>query len=482
MPGKFKIVISDLHLSAGRELEGNRLEDFGSDQEFSAFMDELVAESERDGAEVELIVNGDAFEMLQVPHVDEFDPVVVYAPGQYHSSSEDDSARKMAIIIDGHRPFFEALGRFIRIGPPRRSVTFVKGNHDLNLYWVAVQELIREAMGATGGRKSLLSFEALCVNREGIYVEHGNQYAEAVDQVDDMEDPRDPDRPDQLDLPLGSWFVMDVFNQVERERYWIDGVKPITALVWYALAYDFAFAARAIATLARSLPNILDQAVFSLEEPPEGVLIHPLEGQTMAEPLAQQLEDPVRVGAMAEQYETDPAFRASFNAELERILMHEPVLGDTPSFALATDSDPAVKGDSVRARVNSSLFESAVELAQEHGVKLVTFGHTHDAGLERLPNGGVYVNSGTWTWRADLGDKGKETWRELFDHPERFTDDRQLNFVRIDYDEAGDPVGRLMVYVSEVELLSGPLPDISSLWQRIVGWFQQLWESITDGG
>ena len=249
MAGKFKIIVSDLHLSAGREEEGNPLEDFGSDEAFGAFLDNLVAESDRDEVEVELIVNGDAFEMLQVPHVEGFDATVVYPPQTYHSSSEEDSALKMAVIIDGHRAFFESLGRFMRVGPPRRYVTFIKGNHDVNLHWRGVQELIRQATGSTGGRAALLSFEERRVSREGIYVEHGNQYAEVVDRLEDMEEPHDHEHPGQLAIPQGSWFVMDVYNLVEREKYWIDGVKPITALVWYALAYDFAFAAKAITTL-----------------------------------------------------------------------------------------------------------------------------------------------------------------------------------------------------------------------------------------
>jgi UDP-2,3-diacylglucosamine pyrophosphatase LpxH len=465
MPGKFKIVVSDLHLSAGREVEGNRLEDFGSDREFAAFMAELVAESERDGAEVELIVNGDAFEMLQVPHVDDYDPAVVYAPEQYHSSSEEDSVRKMAIIIGGHRPFFDALGQFIRIGPPRRYVTFVKGNHDINLHWVAVQDLIREAMGATGGRKALLCFEERRVSREGIYVEHGNQYASVTDRIDDMEEPHDHDRPGQLAIPLGSWFVMDVFNQVERERYWVDGVKPITALVWYALAYDFAFAARAIAILARALPGILDEGVFSFEA-------------TGEEGLIQQLEDPDQVEEMAQRYETDEAFRARFNAELERMLPQTPAPDETESFSLPGGTDPVAKGDGVRARVNSALYEIAVKRAKEEKVKLVTFGHTHGAGLEPLPDGGTYINSGTWTWCADLGGEGKETWRELFDHPERFTNDRRLSYVRINYDQAGEPTGELSAYEPQEEPVPGPLPEVVSLWDRIVDWFRRLWAGI----
>ena len=118
MPGKFKIVVSDLHLSAGREAEGNPLEDFGSDQEFADLLGQIVAESERDGKEVELIVNGDAFEMLQVPHVDSFDPQQVYPPQDYHSSSEPDSARKMA---HHHRRAPALFRRAARLHPGRAA-------------------------------------------------------------------------------------------------------------------------------------------------------------------------------------------------------------------------------------------------------------------------------------------------------------------------------------------------------------------------
>jgi UDP-2,3-diacylglucosamine pyrophosphatase LpxH len=214
VPGRFKIVVSDLHLGAGREREGNLLEDFSSDQEFTALLQEIAAESDRDGDDVELILNGDVFEMLQVPHVDHFDPRIVYPSELYHSSSEEDSVRKMNIIIEGHRAFFQALGRFLRVGPPRRTATFVKGNHDLNLHWKGVQDLIRWEVAATGGRDSLLTFAERRISREGIYVEHGNQYAALVDRVKAMEEPRDPEAPDQLSIPIGSWFVMDVFNKV----------------------------------------------------------------------------------------------------------------------------------------------------------------------------------------------------------------------------------------------------------------------------
>jgi UDP-2,3-diacylglucosamine pyrophosphatase LpxH len=466
MASKFKIVVSDLHLSGGHVAEGNPLEDFNRDQDFAAFLDGIAAESDRKDAEVELIVNGDAFEMLQVPHEETFEPPFVYRAEQYHSSSEPDSERKMALIIDGHRPFFEALGRFVRSGPPHRYVTFIKGNHDVNLHWLGVQRRIREAAGTTGPRASLLSFEERRIVREGIYVEHGNQYAQGLDRVEDMEEPHDHDKPGQLALPPGSWFVMDVFNEVEREKYWIDGVKPITALVWYALAYDFRFAARSIAALLRALPGILDEIVFAPEE-------------SHAEGLARVLEDPDQVVELAARYETDEEFRAAFNSEVAGLLspLERP---DAVAFAPERVPDAEAKGNQIRTEVNSALFEMAKIRAAEEGVKLVTFGHTHDAVEEKLPDGGLYINSGTWTWVADFSGADKETWRDLFEHPERFTNDSQLNYVRIDYDQAGQPQGRLMTY--EPDASPGPEDEaedsLQSLWDRFVAWLKGLWARI----
>ena len=462
MPGKFKIVMSDLHLSAGQVAEGNPLEDFGSDQEFAALLDEVIAESERDGAEVELIFNGDTFEMLQVPHVAEFSPSFEYLGEQYHSSSEEDSVLKMAIIVEGHPVFFEALGGFLRVGPPRRQVTFVKGNHDLNLHWAGVQSLIREALGARSGRHSLVAFEERRISREGIYIEHGNQYAEAVDRVEDMEEPHDHDDPSQLAIPLGSWFVMDVFNQVEREKYWIDGVKPITALVWYALRFDFRFALKAIAQLTGSLPGILWEGLGAAESP-------------SMEAMDQNLADQGQIDALAWRYESDEAFRLQLNAELAELLGAPVEALEWEASDAGGASDPVKMGDRVRTRVRSSLYNMAAARAAEEGVKLVSFGHTHDAGVEDLPGGGTYFNSGTWTWRADLGGSGKETWKELFTYPERFTEDRVLSYVRIDYDGEGKPSGELHSYELAAD---GPgleiLEGIPSIWHRIEAWFRRL--------
>jgi hypothetical protein len=299
-----------------------------------------------------------------------------------------------------------------------------------------------------------------------------------------MEEPHDHDDPEQLAIPLGSWFVMDVFNTVERKRYWIDGIKPIPALVWYALAYDFALAAHAISALAKALPGIITERIFDAE-PPNAALV-------------QMLEDPAKVDRMAARYQEDETFRSQFNAEVAKMLAPPPDLPGVDMAPMAIEPDPVAMGNLIRDRVRSSLYEIAANRAVEERVNLVIFGHTHDASLEDLPGGGVYANSGTWTWRVDFSDASDATWRDIFEHPERYTGDRLLSYIRVDYDEAGSPVATLMDYQPEEVPLQPPEPPPPSpppepvpprppepppspapapslsLWQRIVAWLRGL--------
>ncbi|MCD6290585.1 MAG: hypothetical protein J7M34_08790, partial [Anaerolineae bacterium] len=303
MTTKAKFIISDTHLGAGRYDAGNVLEDFISDTDFERWLRALVAESERDGVEMELIINGDFIEMLQVPALSSFDPTVDYPPDAYAPTREDAAVLKMCHVIAGHRTVFNALGAFISPGPPRRSVTINKGNHDPELYWPAVQDAIRQAVGATDARAELLTFPAVAVQREGIYVEHGNQYAESYNRYRNFAEPLDPEHPGELERVPGSRFVYECFNSLERERPWIDGVSPMTALIWYALRFDMPFALHALEVLLRSAPGIVIGEMGFRSVLPD---------QAVAAELLNEMTAPERKVEMTRRLETDDAFRASF--------------------------------------------------------------------------------------------------------------------------------------------------------------------------
>jgi len=400
MASKFKAIVSDLHLGAGFAQAGNALEDFTKDAEFARFLELLKEESNTQSLEFELIIAGDMMEFLQVPARDEFDPARAYPSEDYRPSSEEDSLRKVNLIIAGHPVFFTALRDFLSPTDPLRRITIIKGNHDVNLHWMAVQERIREVVGAIGERRSLLTFEERCVSREGIYVEHGNQYAEKVNRFDNFEEPHDPSDVDQLVLVPGSRFVINFFNSVERERYWVDGVKPITSLIWYGFAFDFVFAIKALISFLKValIPLILGS--FTPRE----------SGKSSGEgKLGDMLED----------------FREVRGLGIRR-------------------ASAVTMARRQAARMRSALHQAAETKSREEGARIVVFGHTHSPVSEPLETGGLYLNTGTWVWVRDFSDADEATWRELFEHPERFTEDRRLTYVRIDYDEEDQPWGRVI--------------------------------------
>jgi UDP-2,3-diacylglucosamine pyrophosphatase LpxH len=399
MDDKFKIIVSDLHLGAGFAEAGNALEDFTKDVEFAQFLQGVREESDAEGRECELIVAGDFMEFLQVPCQDEFDPAKAYPPEDYRCSSEEDSLKKVNLIIAGHPIFFAALRDFLHAADPVRRVTIIKGNHDVNLHWIAVQERIREAVGATGGKSALLTFEERFISREGIYVEHGNQYAEKVSRFENFEEPHDPSDPRQLVLVPGSRLVIDFLNHVERERYWVDGVKPITSLIWYALAFDFAFAVKALIGFVKVAIPLFLVSLTLREAPP-----------------------PSKTSGLGKDFKG---------------LMDAQDLGIRKASAVALARHEA-------AKVRSSLHQAAEVKSREEGARVVVFGHTHVALSEPLATGGLYLNTGTWVWVRDFSDADEATWRELFQHPERFTEHRCLTYARIDYDHEGKPWGRLI--------------------------------------
>jgi len=468
MKKKAKVIISDLHLGAGRFDEGNLLEDFHSDDAFARFLHQLTAESQQQGIELEIIVAGDMFEFLQVPSVppQRFDPVATYPVELYASSAERDSARKIELIIAGHPRFFAALCEFIQASWPRHVLTIIKGNHDVDLHWLAVQDRIRAALGATQARASCLTFEERRIAREGIYVEHGHQYGERVNRFPDFEEPHDSHAPEQLYLPLGSRFVFTLFNDLERQLYWVDGVKPVTALIWYALALDTELAVHALWTLLRQAPNLVWEG-FPLG-PAAEVEMHTYEGLLAAlRRLQLQLEDRRLVRSLR-----NPKQRKAFCERLDAIMSyygpprtqgHEDLQGTAMHMALA-------RGWAEERAQHLALTKIAEHKRLQEKARVIVFGHTHRAGIEEMEGGAVYINSGTWTWLRDFSGEDYAAWKRLLKHPERYTSQRQLNYVRIDYTEDGTPIGRLKEfrYPEQGQRLGRNLAK--PLWRKVCDW------------
>lgn len=120
-------------------------------------------------------------------------------------SAEDHAAFKMHAVADRHDLLFRKLAAFVQAG---HSLVFVRGNHDVEMYWDAAQRafvdaLLKRADFPTDDDASREAFESriefqhwFFYVRGFLYVEHGHQYDAtcAYHHVLAPRSPRDPRR------------------------------------------------------------------------------------------------------------------------------------------------------------------------------------------------------------------------------------------------------------------------------------------------
>src|SRR5687767_7812964 len=126
-----RVVVSDLHLGTGaRKGELNPFEDFHHDQSFAELLGHYDREAGAD-AEVELIMNGDIFDLLKVK-IGGVWPTEI---------TPEIAAEKLKQCLEGHPVFVNSLRDFVQ--KSGRRITYIPGNHDLDMWFSAPQELLK---------------------------------------------------------------------------------------------------------------------------------------------------------------------------------------------------------------------------------------------------------------------------------------------------------------------------------------------------
>jgi UDP-2,3-diacylglucosamine pyrophosphatase LpxH len=470
---KLKYILSDLHIGAGYAREGgNHLEDFTADEEMVSFLHEIQHESKRESCEIELIINGDLFEFLQVPAVEQYNPASSYPTEVYLDSSQEASIKRLNIIAQGHPEVFNALSDFMHVEHPQRRITLIKGNHDVNLFWPGVKSRLREILGASGTRASLLLFADEFVSREKIYVEHGHQRAEKINSYQDFFNPRSSDDPTRLYYPPGSRFVINAFNDLEREHWFVDHIKPPTTLIWYALHWNFDVAGKTLANFIRytwiseKSRSISNDGLF----PPN-------------ETLLQDLENNDRRRKLSQRYANDPTFRQQFHQQIQQYLNvanvnnKEAVTLPLPDVS----DDPLEMGQADQKQQQNMLRYAAEQVAKQEGAKIILFGHTHYPVQELLSNGSIYINTGSWV--QDFSDALPETWEALFNGSHQINDiPTRLPYARIEYDEHDIPTAKLLYFnkkadlarYTPIHLLTEFGAKTKSIFKKILNWIARI--------
>jgi len=265
MEGHNLLVVSDLHLCEGLDPESGtycRQEDFLSDGAFARFLryhEEVKQQPRFGGRPWMLIFNGDLFDFPQVDALPkEGEPLLEIKGVTRYEDLDADERRfglgttakesdwKLARIAQGHQRFFAAVGWFIAHG---NHVAVIKGNHDVELHWPAVQErFVAEVEQAYTRQRQMLGegppvtsdvlkgrihfYPWFYYEPNHVYIEHGGQY-ESSSNVPDYLNPVSPLPSPRLQVVWGNLFIRYLFNKIEDVHPFADNVKPPTRyLVW----------------------------------------------------------------------------------------------------------------------------------------------------------------------------------------------------------------------------------------------------------
>ncbi|MGE3802691.1 MAG: hypothetical protein AB7H80_16875 [Candidatus Kapaibacterium sp.] len=263
--GREVIVVSDLHIAAGLDADGRYggTENFFSDEAFSRFVDYVRSDvGERGGI---LIINGDFLDFLRIVELpdssqafEEWSEMLAEVDIQKSSvelAKEIDNRRerefgmkthdyrsvwRLRRSIKGHPELFAALATWLADGT--NQLVILKGNHDLEWYWLAVRNALRlefakMIVGESGGDLELvlrqivlpnLIFidDALLIDTD-FYVEHGHRYDKftvVLGEPAEVFNKKSGER--ELNIPFGSFFNRYLLNRLEGTYPYIDNVRP----------------------------------------------------------------------------------------------------------------------------------------------------------------------------------------------------------------------------------------------------------------
>lgn len=439
------IVLSDLHLGRGKNPETGRyarLEAFFYDDDFADFCAHLVREAGRSGRRFKLVLNGDTFDLLRLEPDTSQTGRSRYCPAW----TPAEAAVMMRRILDGHPRFVRGLGAILSAG---HEIVFLAGNHDAELQWEPVQEEVRRALLAEVAKgawaasardvvawaSDKLRFEGWFHHEPGrIWIEHGCQY-DAENAFRYQLRRRHVDLPDEvhraeIDLPLGTFFQRYLYNSFgnitfivpnarSNNRYfrWLMLNRP--RMLARTFFVHLPFFLQVLRRLAKSAPDEAPLRDLHQAELTELAARSELGDKLVAiDELKQASHQASIVGRQligrivkAAGYVLLGGFLAAalwmlgFNAigSMSTGIGFKAVLFLTLNFLFLVLTVGALTYLLLRpagSEPDPHARAAAARIADITAVPIVTFGHTHDEVIARLPGDGGepswYFNTGTW--------------------------------------------------------------------------------------
>ena len=231
---KVILIISDLHLSAGKMFKGKRnlLEDFHYDNELIDFLNYYCSGDYKE-LEVELVINGDFLDFLAVPYVEFYDD---------EFWSEKAALEKLRMIMSAHRGVLDALKNFL--SKPEKHIVYIIGNHDAEFVFDSLKAEFLNYFGEFADKIRLSNSVTTHVPTKGVSIQHGHQYERAheFDQENAVIETVNGEK--YFIPPWGSYYVTNVINKYKQERSFINAVRPIKHFIIHGIIFDTFFTLR----------------------------------------------------------------------------------------------------------------------------------------------------------------------------------------------------------------------------------------------
>lgn len=421
------LVFSDVHLGSdvNEVSPRGRMRPAALDDELTALLDHYrTTPSETRSGLWHLVVAGDFIDfvgMLITPRFSSSPSLVDHDDAGLGSPAEV-ALEKLARAVERHPVVFAALGRFVGAG---HRLTFVVGNHDVELLWPVVQRALREAIvdhlepASRDRHRERIQVEPIFHWVPGVvFVEHGHRYDPTCVNVAALA-PHHPRARDRMLPSLSDVLLRLIVRRVET----VDEHGHENEGLGYYGNLIVRTGTRGIANLARAFFHAIAVAVKTWWHLVTGGLkaVRRLHRVRLRRFAAFRRIGWRRVRAF-DALAVKPSI-ASLHAIFSTLLLDRVALfGVTPVFVLGTLLLPA----SMLARAAGALAfvmiarmlyghlatlreldaagrmeRRAPAIARLFPSRFVVMGHTHTPRSERLANGVYYINTGTWAEEAD---------------------------------------------------------------------------------
>jgi UDP-2,3-diacylglucosamine pyrophosphatase LpxH len=213
-PPRTIVVIGDLHMGPGRDGEGqwHPYEDFRWRDEFIRFLEALNA----DGGDIDLVINGDLFELLQSP------AVPCRRGDAALGCTESEALQRLERVIGAHADEIAAIGKFASARGHRVHV--VPGDHDAALLMPRVWQRAEAAFMAPA--RVTLSAAGRWVSPDGrVHVEHGHQLPLSASRFASWPKPFvTTGGQTSLERPWGEQVLLPFYDRTEARYPLVDNV------------------------------------------------------------------------------------------------------------------------------------------------------------------------------------------------------------------------------------------------------------------